>query len=84
MAQQPTAAPAAPKIKIDGVEYDVSKLSKNARGLIATIRMADREMRRLEAQLALMRISRQTLSNGLKSELANPKPEAAAANTVPH
>ena len=73
MAEQPAQAPAAPKIKIDNVEYDVNALTKNAKGLIGTIRMADREIRRLEAQLGLLRISRQTLGASLKAELANPK-----------
>jgi hypothetical protein len=89
MAEQPRApaAPAAPaKIRIDGVDYTADQLSDNAKKLIATLRMADREVRRMEAQLTLYRISRQTIANSLKAELpggakSQPKPPSAADAT---
>jgi hypothetical protein len=76
MAEQPSApaTPAAPaRIRIDGVEYTADQLSENAKKLIGTLRMADQEMRRMEAQLTLYRISRQTIANSLKAELPKTK-----------
>jgi len=67
-----TAAP-APVLKIDGVEYTADSLSKNAKSLIRTLRVADRELAHLEAQLTLFRIARQTIANNLKAELAAEK-----------
>lgn len=57
-------------LTIDGVEYGVDSLSRNAKLLINHIRLADRELRRLEAQTMLARIARQTLASNLEKELA--------------
>ena len=78
MADQPIPPAAAPKITIDGVDYSADSLSQNAKQHIATIRMADREIRQLETQLMLARIARQTLANSLKNEMAAPKTDATA------
>ncbi len=65
----------APKVTIDGVEYELDSLSNNAKSLINMIRMADREIKQLELQLTLSRIAQQTLANSLKADLAAPKVE---------
>jgi hypothetical protein len=57
------------KIVIDNVEYDTSSLSDQAKGLINTLRAADREIRTLETRLMLNRIARQTIAASLKNEL---------------
>ncbi len=64
-----TTNKSSPKITIDGVDYEIAALSEQSRRLISTIRSADREMRRLEFQLSLARIARQTIAANLKNEL---------------
>lgn len=64
-----------PKITVDGVDYAAATLSNQSKALIGTIRAADREIRRLELQLTLARVARQTLGNSLKAELAKPAGE---------
>ena len=67
----------APKIVIDGVEYDVDSLSTEVKNLINTLRMADGELRRTEVQLTLARIARQAIANSLKAELEKMQPASA-------
>ena len=56
-------------INIDGKEYDPNALSENARAQILNLRVADQEIARLQAQLALAQTARATYSNVLKAEL---------------
>ncbi len=60
---------AAGTLNIDGVAYSVDSLSRNAKVLINNIRVADRELRRLETQVMLARIARQALAANLSTEL---------------
>ncbi|MEN9395761.1 MAG: hypothetical protein RLZ81_291 [Pseudomonadota bacterium] len=81
MANAPTTPNTPTTLTVDGVEYPVASLSNNAKAMVNTIRMADREMRRLEASLSLARIARQALGNSLKAELASIKKADAPAVT---
>lgn len=72
MSTEQTEQPSTPTLTIDGVEYAVDSLSNNAKQLIGTLRVADREIGHLEAQMTLMRIARQTVANSLKSALETP------------
>lgn len=64
------------KVVIDDVEYATGSLTDQAKGLINTLRAADREIRVLETRLMLNRIARQTIALSLKNEL-----DKGAANT---
>lgn len=65
-----TAKQSNAKITIDGIDYEIAALGEQSRRLISSIRATDREMRRQELQLSLLRIARQTLAANLKNELA--------------
>lgn len=75
MKSQNKTQPRIPTVTIDGVEYPIAGLNKNAKALVSNIRMADREIKRLEEQLQLARIARQALGNSLRSELTIPNPD---------
>jgi hypothetical protein len=69
MANQKDSKTAGPIFKIDGVEYSADSLSDNAKSLVKTLRVADRELAQMEAQITLFRIARQTVAASLKKEL---------------
>lgn len=49
----------ANRISIDGKEYDFTKLPEDARRLIVQMRVADQEISRLQATLAIIHDARQ-------------------------
>lgn len=56
-------------IKIDGKDFEVDALSDNAKQQLANVRAADREIARLQTQLALAQTARNAYANAAKSEL---------------
>ncbi len=72
MSTEQTVQPNTPTLTIDDVQYTVDSLSDNAKQLIGTLRIADREIGHLDAQMTLMRIARQTVANSLKNALEAP------------
>ena len=58
-------------IKIDGVEYDLNKLSEAAKAQITNIQFVDHQMQQLQNELAVADTARIGYTNALKSELNN-------------
>lgn len=66
------------KIKIDDVEYELDSLSDAAKQEIVNIRVAEQEMQRLQAQLAITTTARNAYVNALKNAL----PKKFASDTI--
>lgn len=60
-------------ITIDGVEYNVSNLSENARNQVVNLRVTDAEIEKLQQQLAIFQTARTAYAKALSEEL--PKKE---------
>ena len=58
-----------PSIKIDGKEYDLETLSKDARGQLTSLQFTEGELARLKAQIAVFTTARNAYSKALKDEL---------------
>jgi len=56
-------------ITIDNNEYDLGNLSEKAKAQLKNLRIAEREIQRLQMQLALAKTARNTYANTLKAEL---------------
>ena len=61
------------KINIDNKEYDLDTLSAQAKSHIQMIQLADAEINRLSAQLAMIQTARKAYAGALAQEL-NPVP----------
>ena len=59
-------------IKIDGVEYNLDKISNEAKAQLASIQFCDQELQRLQAQIAVTQTARPCYIKALK-ELIQPK-----------
>ena len=66
-------------ITIDGKEYDVDKLSDEAKNQLGALQFSDAEIQRLQAQLAMMQTARVAYANALKIALEK---GAAAAPSI--
>jgi Family of unknown function (DUF6447) len=62
-----------PTIKIDEKEYDLDKLSEEAKAQLGMIQFVDAELQRLSAQTAVLQTARMAYSKALNDALA-PKP----------
>ena len=58
------------KVTIDGKEYDLEKLSENAKGNIASIRLADQKLAQLQSEIAMIQTARNAYAQSLAAELA--------------
>ena len=58
------------KITIDGVEYNLSDLSSNARAQIANIQFVDEQIQQLNNELAVADTARIGYTQALKDELS--------------
>jgi len=56
-------------ITIDNKEYDLGTLSEKAKAQLKNLRIADREIQRLQMQLALAKTARSTYAQALQAEL---------------
>jgi hypothetical protein len=65
-----------PNITIDGKEYDVDSLPKEAKDQIASLQFVEAEFKRLNAQIAVVMTARAAYSKALNDILNAPK-EAA-------
>ena len=61
------------KIKIDGVEYKLDKLSENAKAQLGNINFVDTQLQQLNNELAVSDTARIGYTNALKTELAKLK-----------
>ena len=59
-----------PTIKIDGKEYDLDKLSDEAKAQLASLQFVDAELQRLTAQSAVLQTARMAYSKALNEALA--------------
>jgi hypothetical protein len=57
------------KIQINNVEYNVDDLSENAQGQLRGVQIAENEMKRLNAQLALAQTARNAYMQALQADL---------------
>lgn len=65
-------------ITIDDQVYDLDSLSQGAKQQLANLRVADREIARLQMQLALAQTARNAYAQVLKGELAQADVEKTA------
>ena len=56
-------------IKIDDVEYDLDKLSDEAKAQLVSLQFCDQELQRLQAQSAALQTARIAYSKALQSAL---------------
>lgn len=56
-------------IKIDDKEYDLDKLSDNAKAQLVSMQFCDQELARLQSKAAALQTARVAYSNALKREL---------------
>ncbi|EDM69397.1 hypothetical protein RAZWK3B_11682 [Roseobacter sp. AzwK-3b] len=59
----------APKISIDGAEYELSSLTEQARAQMQNIRFCEERIRQLESEWAIADTARLAYSHALQSEL---------------
>ncbi len=59
-----------PIIKIDDKEYDLDKLSEEAKAHLVNIQFVDAELQRLNAQAAVLQTARMAYSKALNEALA--------------
>lgn len=62
-----------PTITIDGKEYDVDSLSKEAKDQIASLQFVEAEFKRLNSQIAVVMTARASYSKALNDILNAPK-----------
>ncbi len=54
-----------PNIKINNIDYDIDKLSTEAKQQLQMLAIADAEIKRLEAQLAIAQTAKNAYANAL-------------------
>ena len=59
------------KIKIDDNEYDVDKLSEEAKAQLVSLQFVDQELQRLQSQAAAIQTARQAYAKALQASLAS-------------
>ncbi len=57
------------KITIDGTDYDIDSLSDKAKEQVASLQFVQNEIKRTEANLAVMKTASVAYSTALKNEL---------------
>ena len=57
-------------VKIDNVDYEFESLSENARSQLVSLRFVDEELKKLQAQAAVLQTARLAYANALKEALA--------------
>lgn len=72
MAEQPQT------VTIDGTEYALADLSQDAKNQLTNLRVTDREIERLNQQLAIAQTARAAYARSLSDEL--PKKKKASGN----
>ncbi len=58
-----------PTIKIDGKDYDLDKLSTEAKSQLASIQFVDAELARIQAQVAALQTARMAYAKALQAAL---------------
>ncbi|MCB1670484.1 MAG: DUF6447 family protein [Gammaproteobacteria bacterium] len=65
-----------PNITINGKEYDLDKLSDNAKGQLSSLRIADQKIAQLQAEIALVQTARNAYARMVQKELEGVEPES--------
>ena len=65
-------------ITIDEIEYDLDKLSDDAKSQIQMMQLTDQEIARLNVQLAIHQTARRAYADALKAALPKSKPRGAS------
>ena len=68
-----------PTIKIDDKEYDIDKLSDEAKAQLVSMQFCDQELQRLQAQAAAYQTARMAYAKALNEQL---DPLSALGNTI--
>ena len=71
-----------PFVNVEGIEYDVDKLSDTAKQMMQSIQFVDVEVAKLAATTAAMQLARKAYFNGLKQALAEVQPDVLAGDTL--
>jgi hypothetical protein len=71
-----------PMINIDGQEYDLDKLSAEAKGQLQSLQFVEAELGRLAAHTAAMQTARIAYGRALKQALTVPAQPAFAGDTI--
>ncbi|MCG6659762.1 hypothetical protein HOP52_18595 [Halomonas campisalis] len=78
MTDQPQVAAesnqASQTITIDGVEYQLSELSEEARAQVINLRVTDQEIAKLKQQLAIYQTARAAYARALGEKLPSQQP----------
>lgn len=69
MAEIESQNPQSKTLTIDGKEYDLDKLSEEARNQVVNLRVTDQEIARVKQQLAIYQTARSTYAQALKKSL---------------
>jgi len=56
-------------ITIDGIEYDLSKLSESAKGQLVSLQLVDQKITAAQQELAILQTARMAYARALKDEL---------------
>ena len=67
-----------PTIKIDDKDYDLDKLSKEAKAQLVSLQFCDQELARLQAQAAAYQTARMAYAKALQAAL----PTATVGDTI--
>ena len=59
------------KVTIDDIEYDLDKLSEEAKNQLVSLQYVDQELQKLNAQAAVLQTARMAYAEALKEALPN-------------
>jgi Family of unknown function (DUF6447) len=76
MATDPKKAEQKQSITIDGKSYDLDDLSKEVKQKLTSLRAADLEISRLEAQLAMFQTARNVYARAVQRDLGGDAEES--------
>ncbi len=58
-----------PTVTIDGKDYDLDNLNDEAKGNLASLQFTQSELKRLQAQIAILKTAESAYANALKKEI---------------
>ena len=69
-------------IKIDNVDYDLDKLSDEAKAQLISMQFCDQELQRLQAHAAAFQTARLAYAKALQAALPSPLEQARGSETL--
>ena len=67
-------------VTIDEIEYDLDKLSDEAKNQLVSLQFVDQELQKLNAQAAVLQTARMAYAEALKEELPKDKKQGLVFN----